>query len=157
MIAFLATPADAALLARMFAWRLCLPVLKYAMPLPRLVRLMSTRARRGDSGAGRERRIVAMTTWLYRPAGSLATDDDCLERSLLSYRYLSREGAEPRLVVGMRRGSDQARRGSDPSPRGHVWVTIRGRSPNDTEAFLERFAPVVTFGPGGVQLTGDDL
>jgi Transglutaminase-like superfamily len=139
-LAFVATPADAALLARMFAWRVCLPVLKYVLPLPQLVRLMSARA--GRSQRARERRIAAMTAWLYRPAGILAADENCLERSLLTYRYLGRAGAEPTLVVGMRRGSA-------PVPRGHVWVMVDRRPVAETHGSLEPFVPVVSFNARG--------
>lgn len=148
-MAFVATPGDAALLARMFAWRLCLPVLKYVLPLPRLVRLMSSRPRRGGLRRPRERRIATMAAWLYRRGGILATDDNCLERSLLAYRYLAREGSAPTLVVGMRPDSDA-------NPRGHVWVTVSGRSVTDTETSLDAFRTVVSFGADGVRAADDD-
>jgi hypothetical protein len=140
-LAFLGTPADAALFARMFAWRLCLPGLKYVLPLPRLARLMSVRARDDRRRLARERRILALTQRLYEPNALLAADDDCLERSLLAYRYLAREGADPRLVVGMREASGD--------PRGHVWVTVDGRPVTDTAELIDSFAPIVSFGAGG--------
>ena len=144
-LAFLATPADAALFGRMFAWRLCLPGLKYALPLPRLARLMSARARDDRRRPGRERRILALTQRLYEPNALLAADDDCLERSLLTYRYLAREGADPRLVVGIREASGEG-------ARGHVWVMVDGRPVTDTEELIDSFAPIVSFGAAGTTL-----
>ena len=141
-LAFLATPADAALYARMFAWRLFLPGLKYMLPLPRLARLMSARTRRGGRRLERERRVVTLTASLYEPNGALAADDDCLERSLLAYRYLAREGADPRLVIGMREASGQGE-------RGHVWVTVDGRPVTDSREVVDSFVPVVSFDAGG--------
>jgi transglutaminase superfamily protein len=142
-MAFLGTPADAALFARMFAWRLCLPGLKYALPLPRLARLMSVRARGDRRWPARERRILALTERLYEADAFLAADDDCLERSLLTYRYLARAGADPRLVVGMREAARD--------PRGHAWVTVDGRPVTDTEELVDSFAPIVSFGAGGTR------
>jgi hypothetical protein len=142
---FLDTPADAALLARMLAWRVSLPLLKHMLALPRLARLMCARASPDPRRPARERRIATMTAWLYRPGGTLAARDNCLERSLLAYRYLSREGAEPTLVVGMRRVPNHG------EARGHVWVTVDDNPVIDTESSLAAFAPVVSFGPGGVE------
>lgn len=130
------TPADIALAVRMFAWSLVLPVLKHALPLPRLARLMWSE-RAGERRPKQEAQVATLARWIYR-LRPLAWRDNCLERSLLVYRYLSRSGAEPRLVVAV--GLD------DEGVAGHVWVTVDGEPVNDSRAGLQVFSPVVTFG-----------
>jgi Transglutaminase-like superfamily len=141
-VALLAKPGDAALVGRMLAWQLCLPILKYLLPLPGLVRLMYSPARSTSRQPSRERRIASVTAWLYRSPAATVAGDNCLERSLIAYRYLGREGADPTLVVGMRRGPGE-------DVEGHVWVTVAGEPVTDTRAALEPFSPVVSFGSGG--------
>jgi hypothetical protein len=67
---------------------------------------------------------------------------NCLERSLILYRYLARANADPRLVVGM---------GKPDEFLGHVWVTVDGRPLLDTPETLRAYTEVVRFGGGGAQ------
>ena len=99
------SPSDVLLLARMTAWAPSLPVLKRTVPLPRLVRLMASRPRQRPRDTALEQRIARMARLLYR--GKLGTlQNNCLERSLLTYRFLGRAGADPELVVGARQGEE---------------------------------------------------
>lgn len=57
---------------------------------------------------------------LSRQASKLlgGADDGCLERALVSYRFLRRAGARPTIVLGMK-----------PSPagwQGHAWIELGG-------------------------------
>ena len=67
---------------------------------------------------------------------------NCLERSLILYRYLARANADPRLVVGMSKAHEFL---------GHVWVTVDGRPLLDTPETLRAYTVVVRFGARGAQ------
>jgi Transglutaminase-like superfamily len=135
------TPADGWLLTRMLVWRVLLPFLKFALTLPRLARLMSAHGQQEGRQAVREQQVIALAHGLYGPS-TVAVLNNCLERSLLTYRFLSRAGAMPELVVGLSRGEDVA--------RGHVWVSLDGEPVREPRASLEQFVPVLAFGPAGV-------
>jgi transglutaminase superfamily protein len=133
------SPADAWLLARMTAWAPSLPVLKRVLPLPRLVALMAKEPRRPLRDPELERRIVRMARLVYR--GRTGTfRDNCLERSLVTYRFLGRAGADPELVVAMSKG--------DQGVHGHVWVTVEGLPVHEDPADLEIYVPVLRFRRG---------
>jgi Transglutaminase-like superfamily len=112
-----------------------LPALKRTLPLPRLVRLMWLPRRLPERNPEREERtirIVARLSW--------ASGGNCLARSLVLFRYLSRLDADPRLVVGMARPDEFL---------GHVWVTIDGRPLLETPETLAGYEEVTTFGDEG--------
>jgi len=137
---WLATPADIWLLIRIVAWSVCLPLLKYLLPLPALVRLMSVRRRGGDRLPEREQRIIQLAFWLYRsrtPKGR----GRCLERSLLLVRFLSLCDASPQLVVGV------SKRGG--GLRGHAWVNVDGQPVGESLAAVSDFVPVLLASNGG--------
>jgi hypothetical protein len=135
------SPADAWLLARMTTWAPSLPVLKRVLPLPRLVALMAKEPRRSPRDPELERRIVRMARLVYR--GRRGTfRDNCLERSLVTYRFLGRAGADPELVVAMSKGEDGL--------HGHVWVTVEGLPVHENPADLEAYLPVMRFRRGEV-------
>jgi Transglutaminase-like superfamily len=124
------------LLIRMGAWSLVLPVLKRVLPLPTLVRLMS-RAGSEERSDENKRQIVRSARRVYR----LRRPGSCLERSLLAYRYLSNTNAEPRLVIGARRGDGEV--------LAHAWVLVDGSPLYESSATLEPFSSVVEFAPDG--------
>jgi Transglutaminase-like superfamily len=128
--------ATTSLLIRMGAWSLVLPVLKRVLPLPTLVRLMS-RAGSEERSEEKERQIVRSARRVYR----LRRRGSCLERSLLAYRYLSSTNAEPRLVIGARRGDGEV--------LAHAWVLVDGSPLYESSATLEPFSSVVEFAPDG--------
>ena len=137
------SPGDIWLAIRMAAWRLVLPVLKWRLPLPRLARLMwAGRARARDEA--REEKIVTLAEALCGPHGGQL--DNCLERSLVSYRFLSQAGAEPELAFGVAKDS------ADPV-RGHAWVRLDGEPVHDSRVALERFEEIGAFGPAGALRT----
>ena len=134
------TPADAALLARMLAWWVALPVLKRATPLSRLVRLAQLDPRRTTRDPGREAKVAALAAWLFK-ARPRSARDNCLERSLVTYRYLGRLNAAPELVVGVGVSEDET--------LGHVWVTVDGRPVHDDRESLDRYETVAVFTSDG--------
>ena len=125
-------PGELWLALRMLFWAALLPFLKRIMPLPRLVSVMTPAHRRAPD----ERRsavVVTLARWAYKTG---ALRDNCLERSLITYRYLP-AGEDSRLVLGVRKGDD--------GPPGHAWLTLRGEAVHDTEATLENLVPIVAF------------
>lgn len=129
------SPGDAWLALRMAVWRIALPILKWTLPLPRLARLLwSGRERQRD--ATREEKIATLAEALSGRRGDQRFDN-CLERSLVAYRYLSLAGAEPELVVGVSR---------DAPLRGHAWVRLDGDVLRDN---VDEFEEVTAFGAEG--------
>lgn len=133
------TAGEVRLMGSMLGWRIALPALKRLLPLPRLVRLMARGGRRDGPGATRVEPITAAARRLFRPR--IPGADNCLERSLLVYRYLLRDGARPELVCGVERNGDGI--------AGHAWVQLDGRPVSDSPEAVGRFAPIVRFGPDG--------
>jgi hypothetical protein len=65
-----------------------------------------------------EARLIACIVRLCRWFGAI--DRNCLRRSVLLYRELSRVGAGPTLNIGFRQGSGGL--------EGHAWVVLDGRA-----------------------------
>lgn len=125
----------------MTAWSAALPVLRRIMNVQRLAQLVWAPPHDRESGPARGSllRWGALVTRL-RPRRRA----NCLERSLILYRFLSRAGAEPRLVLGVAHQHGAF--------TGHAWVTVDGNPVIDRGDALEAFAPVLEFGAGGLPL-----
>ena len=121
---------------RMLAWRLVLPVLKRFVSVATLARVM----RRRPAPGADEARVIRLASWIYGPR-PLTGGKNCLERSLVLYRYLSQANPEARLVVGFRNGGHAV--------EGHAWVAVGSRSMGADTDERGAYAPVVSFGPGG--------
>jgi hypothetical protein len=132
--------SDVLLEASLFGWALVLPFLKYLIPLPRLVQMSWQSPRQMERRPERERRVVELAYRISRIV-SLIEDGNCLVRSLMIYRLLSRENAEPRLVVGLRSNRSLL--------RGHVWVLVDRQPAGESFETLAEFQPVIAFGSGG--------
>jgi hypothetical protein len=124
----------------MWMWAAVLRLLKHVVPMPTLVRLAQRAPR-----AGAERLRDEVETYLgtkgrfpFRPPAN------CLERSLGAYRLLCEAGADPELVVGVKR--------SDGRVDGHVWVSVDGHAVGE-ERDLETFTTIVTFDANARQRT----
>jgi Transglutaminase-like superfamily len=126
------------LAVRMSSWALALPVLKRIVPLRRLAEVMRNEAR-GPRDPLSERQIVALSSLLARRPPRFRAN--CLERSLLAYRFLARANADPRLVVGVRSGEQGL--------LGHAWVTVDGEPIHESVAAISGFSALVEFGPQG--------
>lgn len=133
------SPADSWLAARMVGWITVLPLLKRTLPLPQLVQLMWLAPRGSDRHRERERRTTRVVAQLSRASGG-----NCLERSLILYRYLARAGARPRLVVGMAKPDQYL---------GHVWVTVDDHPLLETSETLREYREITAFGEQGQKVT----
>jgi hypothetical protein len=134
------SPADAWLALRMVTWRLAVPLLKRLLPLPRLAQLLWKKPRRAERDPAREERVMTLADALSGPRGSRRLDN-CLDRSLIGYRFLSHAGADPELVIGVARAGEEV--------RGHVWLRLDGVPLRETDDSLEGFEEVAAFGPAG--------
>jgi hypothetical protein len=125
---------------RMVAWSVALPVLKRVLPLRMLARLM-WREPEGPRRPEREAAVVNTARKIYRFRPSRSRHN-CLERSLLAYRFLAEAGADPVLVVGV----------ANPNAKvlGHAWLSVDGEPVDETAHSLEDFTPVVSFGTRGI-------
>ena len=129
-------PEDAWLMCRMAAWAALLPALKRLIRLETLARLAWAEPgerRRVDSA-----KIFALSALLTGRAGTV--HGVCYERSLLAYRFLAQQGADPRLVVAVRSDGSKL--------TGHAWVTVDGQAVGESVEARE-FAPVAVFGRHG--------
>ena len=107
-----------ALCARLLLWRSVLPILKFAIPLHALTRLMwvpqSRFAPSADTPEASRRLQTIEHVW--NTGGRLLVSPNCLERSLVLYRILAGEGIDPSLVVGVSRAGGQN--------AGHAWIEL---------------------------------
>jgi hypothetical protein len=122
---------------RLLGWRVALAVLKRTVPIATLVRLM---AAPGGRSTRDTRRIVELVDWLYAPRRDRDLGN-CLDRSLVLYRFLSRNEPGTRLVLGMRRGSSEL--------EGHAWVISGDRAIGETPASDSEFMTLASFAADG--------
>ena len=137
LVNLLSSPTDSWLAARTVTWLCLLPGLKRLLALERLVRIMWRPPRGAARDPAREQRTIRVVARLSRTSGG-----NCLERSLVLFRYLARANANPHLVVGMAKPDEYL---------GHVWVTVDGRPLLETPETLASYTEVVSFGRGGAQ------
>ena len=136
-----ARPRDLLLALRMLGWRLILRPLKRFVPLSRLVPLVCRPRASEPRRPGREARVLSLVDRLCR--GRLARGT-CLERSLLAYRFLTEAGADPKLIIAVRREDD--------SFQWHAWVTRDGQPVHERAESLKAYIPVVVFdGHGSIE------
>jgi hypothetical protein len=124
---------------RMTLWAFALPVLKRLVPLQQLAQLMRLEGH-GPRDRAHEQRIVELSSMLARLRPPRFRSN-CLERSLLAYRFLTRANADARLVVGVRIAHTQV--------LGHAWVTVDDEPIHETPAAITGFSRLVEFGPEG--------
>jgi hypothetical protein len=129
---------EAILLLRMSMWALLLPILRRTLQLDVLARLMwrEPRRRKRVDDVGR---VVDLSRLVARRRPP-TSENRCLERSLLAYRFLSARNADPKLVVALRETNEP--------PRGHAWVVVAG-VPVGEPGPLDDYVPLVTYGRGG--------
>jgi hypothetical protein len=140
-------PRDLILAVRIAVWTIVVQGLKHVVPLPALVRLMRCDARRTGTATS-ETQIVALCRWASRAISSRGRGR-CLERGLVTYRYLCAIGANPQLVIGVSRNDRGA-------ITGHAWVVVDERPLDEGPDSLDGFHTVGTFGPDGLRVhTGE--
>ena len=132
---------NALALGRLLPVYAVLGLLKHLMPLRWLARWCWC-AQEGPRDRLAEHRLTGRA--LRLSTLMRVSDRDCLQRSLLLYRILSRAGADPTLVVGFQQ--------LDGKILGHAWVLVEGRPVIESEADLTRFSPTLRFGARGVLL-----
>jgi hypothetical protein len=113
-----------------------LGILKHLVPIHTLARWAWAAPVR-DRDPRSERVLVAR---VQRLARWFRTDRDCLQRSLVLYRELSRAGAAPILQFGFR----QSATGVD----GHAWVSTDGVVLGEVDPTRE-YSTAIAFGPDG--------
>ncbi len=125
---------------RLWTWAALLRVLKHAVPLATLVRMMQSDPRRVEPArTGTVERYLHTTgRFPRRPPGN------CLERSLGVYRLLCQAGASPELLVGMRRLPSRPL-------EGHVWVRVAGKPIGETDVSLTEFQLTALFDEHGTR------
>ena len=126
---------------RLWLWAAVLRPLKHVVPSATLVRVARATPRRQAAALVQSRveaYLVSRGRFPFRPPAN------CLERSLGAYRVLCAGGANPELVVGMRRSPDRG-------VEGHVWVTVGGRVLAESVDDVVSFTPIVTFDAEGRQ------
>ena len=125
--------------SRLWLWAAMLRGLKHVIPLETLVRLTRVTPR-SHAATGAESQVEAFLErkgrFPFRPPAN------CLERSFGAYRLLCRAGADPELVVGVKRSPDRG-------VEGHVWVRVAGRVLAEASDNVEGFTPIVTFDASG--------
>jgi hypothetical protein len=132
------------LLMGLFPTYLLLGLIKHFVPLSRLAQ-WAWRPPVGPRSRELERRLAAGVVRLSQLTG--LPDRDCLQRSLLLYRVLSRAGADPTLVVGFRHVNDRT--------VGHAWIKVDGNAVIETDADLSRFSTMLHFGARGKVLRSE--
>ena len=142
-------PRDAWLMVRLLLWAIVLPVCKRIVPLRKLAPFMwgSPTTLRNLT---QEQKITTIVRWIY--IFIFPNETSCLERSLLLYRYLSRNNTDPRLVTGMRRTEDR-------NWKGHAWILVDSKPFEEALTSIQEFRPLIVFGREGImrQAEGDPI
>jgi Transglutaminase-like superfamily len=138
-------PTPWLLLARLWFWAAVVRLLKHVVTIVVLVRVVHAPPSAGGSQSGLAGRLDV----LFRRAGRFPRrpPSNCLERSLAAYRLLCRAGAQPELVIGMKRATGGR-------IEGHTWVVVDGRPLGEDTDALAGFAPVLAFDARGRQTIG---
>ena len=137
----LRTPRDMWLFTRMICWGAALRLLKHLVPLRALVRLVRRTPARAVSTPTEEEQVTTLARWACGLT-QWSRHGNCLERALVTYRYLSSLNADPSLVVGVRAGEGGG-------ARGHAWVQARGRLVGEGPESIEPFTRVLAFDARG--------
>lgn len=127
-------------MARLYPLFVALTIAKHLLPISTLARWSWRRSRRASRDRVAEQRLVSTVLRLGGWAGD--PERDCLQRSLLLYRELSYAGADPRLIVGFRRGDGRL--------EGHAWVETDDSPVAETPARDHGFETTLSFGRDGV-------
>ncbi len=137
-------PSDVWLMVRISSWALVLPVLKRLVPLKSLTNMMWVQAK-APRMHQQEEKITTLVRWLYT---YVFPQNTCLERSLILYRFLSRNNSEPQLVTGMRQTEDRIW-------KGHAWIVVDGSPLDESVASVQDFEAFAIFGRDGTMLKVD--
>ena len=133
-------------MVRMLVWRLLISTLKHVVPIRRLVAIAGsgTPARAAAARFPPQARIFELARLACRPR-LIRSQDNCLDRSLIAYRYLRAVGATPCLVIGLGRDADGV--------RGHAWLMLDGEEVGEPHTTHEEFKELVRFAGDGSMAT----
>jgi hypothetical protein len=121
-------PAEALLLLRMAGWVLLLSIAVRVFPLPRALRLASTKTRRpSETSESETQKRLAATIDLLLKTDLFILKPICWKRAALLHRYLALNGISTRILFGMRREPNG-------SISGHAWLEASGRPILETTA-----------------------
>lgn len=121
-------PAEAFLLFRMAGWMLLLSIAVKIFPLPRALRLISTRTRLpSKTPEGETQKRLAHAIDLLLKTDFLILKPICWKRAALLHRYLALKGISTRILFGIRREPGG-------SVSGHAWLETSGRPILETTA-----------------------
>jgi len=113
-------PAEALLLLRMAGWVVLLSVAVKVLPLPRALRLVSTKTRVPANVPQVEIQTqLASAIDLLLKTDLFVLKPSCWKRAALLHRYLALNGISTRIMFGMHRKSGG-------SIRGHAWLEASG-------------------------------
>jgi hypothetical protein len=128
---------NALAIGRLLPLYVALGALKHVVPVQTLAR-WAWRPPAGPADPEHVRRAIAR---VWRTQGLLNLGDrDCLQRSLLLYRELSRLGADPTLTIGFRQSAQHL--------QGHAWVTTPEEAVAEP-AGVTGYVPAIRFGRDG--------
>lgn len=114
-------PGEALLLLRMAGWVFLLTIAVRLFPLPRALRLVSTRTRRSSQTPEAEiQKQLAEAVDLLLKTNLFILKPICWKRAALLHRYLALNGITTRIMFGLRRKPDG-------SVSGHAWLEASGR------------------------------
>ena len=138
-------PRDLLLITRMLCWGVALRMLKHTVALPKLVRLARWRKHNRHDPCRRDEqeKIVTLARWACRPM-PWSDRGSCLERGLVTLRYLTAANANPTLVIGMSPRSQDI-----DLMHGHAWVVVNDQPVGESTASLSEFHPVMKFNADG--------
>jgi len=136
---------NACTIARLLPIYAALGVLERTRPIAKVAAWAWRRPTGHRRDHAEEQRVIGCVVKLARFVG--AADRQCLRRSLLLYRELSRLGANPALCVGFRKRGDVT--------EGHAWVVVSGRPIGEGDWSSAGFETALSFGVEGRFITPD--
>jgi hypothetical protein len=118
-------------LCSLAAWYAIFAISRRLVPMPTLLTWAEGRPRRRRRAVSR---AVLVGRVLRVSRLARARDRDCVPRSLLFYRELSRDGEAPTLMLGVRRAAAGV--------EGHAWVVANGAPIADAPAEIQTFTVI---------------
>ena len=139
-------PAEAFLLLRMAGWVVLLSIAVKVFPLPRALRLLSTKTRiTAETAEGKTQKRLADAVDLLLQTDLFILKPICWKRAAVLHRDLALNGIATQILFGVRRAPDG-------SVSGHAWLEAGGKP------ILETTTPgyVVTYAfPSNEPFEGD--
>jgi hypothetical protein len=115
------SPAEAFLLVRMAGWVLLLSIAVEVFPLPRALRLLSTKPRLPtETPEGKTQKRLADAIDLLLKTELFILKPVCWKRAAVLHRYLALNGIATQILFGVRRDADG-------SVSGHAWLEAGGK------------------------------